>query len=67
MMNPSPAHIINSLIEDDMDKFCKMKKTELLKVVRELQVSNYYEMTDSTLQDIYDDRYNAIIEKLWSE
>jgi hypothetical protein len=66
-MNPSPAHIINSLIEDDMDKFCKMKKTELLKVVRELQVSNYYEMTDSTLQDIYDDRYNAIIEKLWSE
>ena len=65
MMKPSPAHIINSLIEDDMDKFCKMKKIDLLKIVRELQVSNYYEMTDSTLQDIYDDRYNAIIEKLW--
>ena len=65
MMKPSPAHIINSLIEDDMDKFCKMRKIDLLKIVRELQVSNYYEMTDSTLQDIYDDRYNAIIEKLW--
>ena len=65
MMKPSPAHIINSLIEDDMDKFCKMRKIDLLKIVRELQVSNYYEMTDSTLQDIYDDRYNAIIEELW--
>jgi hypothetical protein len=64
-MNPSPAHIINSLIEDDMAKFTKMKKIDLLKVVRELQVSNYYELTDSTLQDIYDDRYNAIIEELW--
>jgi uncharacterized protein (UPF0371 family) len=64
-MNKKVAHIINSLIADDMDEFKKLKKTELLELVKNMQVSLYLEMTDDTLDDIYQKRYNDIIDNMW--
>lgn len=63
----SVGHIVASLIADDMDTFSKMKKSELLVKVKELQVSNYLELTDETLQDLYDQRYQSIIDANWRE
>jgi hypothetical protein len=60
-------HIVKSLIADDMDEFRKLKKSELLELVKKMQVSLYLEMTDDTLEDIYQKRYNQVIDSLWGK
>lgn len=59
--------MVESLVTDDMDDFKKLKKSELLELVKKLQVSLYLEMDDATLEDVYQKRYNEVIDSLWGK
>jgi|APCry1669190327_1035288.scaffolds.fasta_scaffold10505_6 hypothetical protein len=52
--------VIESLVHDDMDGIVKMKKSQLLQLVKELKTDNYREMLDESLIEIYDDRFGGI-------
>lgn len=53
--------IIASLVHDDMDSVVKLKKTELVQLVRQLKDANYRELDNVTLQQMYQDRFTQII------
>lgn len=59
--------IIASLVHDDMDSVVKMKKSQLIQLVRELKDANYRELDDVTLNHVYDERFSQIIYDLRSE
>jgi len=59
--------IIASLVHDDMDTIVKMKKHQLIQLVRELKDANYRELDDVTLTRMYEERFSQFCYDLRSE
>ena len=59
--------IIASLVHDDMDSIVKMKKSQLIQLVRELKDANYRELDNVTLDEMYHERFSQIIYDLRGE
>jgi hypothetical protein len=56
-MSKKIEHIIDSLVHDDFDTFKKLKKSELLQVVKLLQTDLYRECDDLSLEEMYTERF----------
>ena len=59
-------NIVASLVHDDMDYVVKLKKSQLIELVRELKDANYRELDDVTLNHVYEERFSQIIYDLRS-
>jgi hypothetical protein len=60
-------NIVASLVHDDMDTVMKMKKSQLIELVRELKDANYRELDNVTLNQVYEERFFQIIYDLRGE
>jgi len=54
-------HFIAELVQDDMLDINKMRKAELKSLVRDLIESNYREMTNETIVDIYEETFHTYV------
>jgi hypothetical protein len=59
-MSRKIEQIIECLVDDDMDGIVKLKKSQLIQLVRELKIDNYREMMDASIVDSYEERFGGI-------
>jgi hypothetical protein len=63
-MSRKVEHIIESLVHDDLDDIKRLRKPELLDVVKDLKTNLYRECDDLSLEEMYTERFAFIFQKV---
>jgi hypothetical protein len=62
-MSKQIDRLIAELVEDSMADISKLKKDELRSLVKGLIIDNLRELSNDTIIDLYEERYNTVLVK----